>query len=307
MSVLVPNRLFGYVQQKALWAEFFAIVPTRPNKIFCLRARYQDEDGAGQEILMRLLARINVTADSNARADCSLPSDRVFGILGLANNADELRIKATYTKLTETIYKETAKALIEAGHVDVLAYCQFHVPRREKLPSGTPDWSCETRRPFGEYPHNTAFNASRSQPYQRLPLLSCQPFNVIRLRGTRIDTIETIGTRWRPPTIGTPDLNLVRLFLGEVQKFCSLADGKNEAIYRNPTDYQNAHFRIPIVNQEMTDRGVRRRAYLTTAMHGYHSLLQDTREKPNPGNPRAGESELFEYDGIFVFSASVRF
>lgn len=123
-----------------------------------LRAHYQSGDERYKFGLIHLLVKAHVTPDDTPRCDSTLSVDRIFGLLGVATDTQVLNIEIDYESPTEVVYTKVARALIEAGHVDLLAYCQFHPLEVEdvflrdgkivrkvfdsenEIPSWVPDW-----------------------------------------------------------------------------------------------------------------------------------------------------------------------
>jgi hypothetical protein len=76
-----------------------------------------------------------------ARSDCCNPNDRIFALLGLAADAQELAntgLKVSYKNSASLTYQETARAMIAIRNPDILSYCQF--PKFDaSMPSWVPD------------------------------------------------------------------------------------------------------------------------------------------------------------------------
>jgi len=222
-------------------------------------------------------------SDSNQRSECLLEVDRIYGLLGIAKDALKLGIGVDYTKSAERLYTETARIVIEAGHVDMLSYCQFYFREFEgiHIPSWVPDWRYEVRRPCGEYACDTAFCASAKHKYEDVSQKNGQS-NILRLKGVRVDVIESTGSPWRPETLGTPPLQLIDPYLAEIQHLCEQSDAKSQDIYQNPKDRQEAHWRIPIADQEMTVASRRRAS--SHSEDEYHRVLHDIKSGSGPND-----------------------
>jgi hypothetical protein len=85
-----------------------------------------------------LLARSHLVEESVLRMHASDGRDRIYSMLGLAIDADELGITADYSKGCREIYINIARALLKQGNLDILAMCRSRgdVPN---LPSWVPD------------------------------------------------------------------------------------------------------------------------------------------------------------------------
>ncbi|KAJ4334110.1 hypothetical protein N0V95_009253 [Ascochyta clinopodiicola] len=88
----------------------------------------------------RTLATLLVTTWDRASTD---PRDKVFAMLGLVGEAEDVSLKPDYSKSTEQVYREVAREIIvKQGHMDVLLAASG-VDGNEGIPSWVPDWRCE--------------------------------------------------------------------------------------------------------------------------------------------------------------------
>jgi hypothetical protein len=118
------------------------------SSVFGIRDRYHAEGQNPREPLLKLFARTSIPSlGMNIRSNCSVPHGRIFGLLGIASDKEMLAISLTYDKPFRVIYKETARAIIAGGALDLLAYSQF--PKSDpKMPTWVPDWQMQ----FQSYP-----------------------------------------------------------------------------------------------------------------------------------------------------------
>ncbi|KAK1753212.1 HET-6OR heterokaryon incompatibility protein (het-6OR allele) [Echria macrotheca] len=116
-------------------------------RLFSVRARRQNyvlkKPGSEGDKLHVLLRKLFVGRDTEATEH----RDRVFGLLGLAVDAEELGVRVDYTpgaEATARVLTDVARAMIlKGGRVDVLCYAQFpKLSERQVgvLPSWVPDW-----------------------------------------------------------------------------------------------------------------------------------------------------------------------
>lgn len=68
------------------------------------------------------------------------PKDKIYGLLGLASDVEQLDILPDYTKSVEEIYTEVASKILSDGDFRLLQACQHKDGRVLKLPSWVPDW-----------------------------------------------------------------------------------------------------------------------------------------------------------------------
>jgi hypothetical protein len=74
----------------------------------------------------------------------SLPEDRIYAILGLANDSDSISISPDYSKPLYDLYTEVAEKLLlsKISPVQILSHAGIGYSRKvSELPSWAPDWS----------------------------------------------------------------------------------------------------------------------------------------------------------------------
>ncbi|EAU33597.1 predicted protein [Aspergillus terreus NIH2624] len=120
------------------------------------------------------------------------PRDKIFGLYGLlskAGGADGPNWRPDYRKSTAQVFAETTRIIIDEGReLRMLSAVLDHSLRRlENLPSWVPDYSV----PFV----NMMYTAQRAAGDLTLPqpLLQPSPWNVLRIAGTRVDTVLRRG------------------------------------------------------------------------------------------------------------------
>lgn len=139
------------------------------------------------------------------------PRDRIFGVLGLANDQKVLKsrgILPNYTKSTEDIYTETMAALLSRGYISLLSLCRSSGDP-SPLPSWVLNWSVPmsgSLQAFGSdrvtlFPPFSACG-SRSTQCIIVPDKELRP-RMIAMVGKIYDEIIRPGCIWRVP--GTND------------------------------------------------------------------------------------------------------
>jgi hypothetical protein len=114
----------------------------------------------GELDLRTLLVKTNVGYNPTKRIGATDPRDRVYALLGIANDAAAKDIVADYTLPCEQAYIMTARVLLQHGHDDILSLCRTR-GECKNLPSWVPDWSANLRTPWTTlYDHKSLFNAS---------------------------------------------------------------------------------------------------------------------------------------------------
>ncbi len=114
----------------------------------------------GQFTLLALLrltcvGTVNLQRHGPHNLDSTDPRDKIFALLGLASDQEDLRKKGVYpdySKSCEEVYTLTAAALLKQGHLSMLSFIQY--PKiQNNLPSWVPDWSksvCDPLQVFAD-------------------------------------------------------------------------------------------------------------------------------------------------------------
>lgn len=168
--------------------------------------------------------------------------DRVFGILGIARDAEELGVVADYSKTAAEVYEMTARALVRQGHVDVLKWCRSRGGRR---PSWVPNWEARIESSWSEDSGTQVFSAARgsAQPGEDSGDAAATP-GALCLRGAVIDTISKVGTIW----VADPNLSFDQAACRSV--FSDITAYLEESRY-SVRERCDATWRIPIGDKEL--------------------------------------------------------
>ncbi|KAM0417194.1 hypothetical protein ACHAPT_012831 [Fusarium lateritium] len=218
------------------------------SRLFSCRAIRQKHGGEQLHVLLRKLF-----VDHDTRA--SEHRDRVFALLGLAVDADRLRIRPDYISSeggTGRILTQTARVLIEtSGRVDTLCYSQFpKAPELTDLPSWVPDWRSNLRPSFytvNEHTDLHLFAASgEDSVVQVIPAPKGDP-NILGLRGCLVDVVEKVaeGGGWM-------DLSWDHIrylgFFAQVEELWQRSMNKDYPIHGETTRHrkEQARWRVPI-------------------------------------------------------------
>jgi hypothetical protein len=275
----------GEVIEPMLQKQFFDLVKAGPTGAMFylqgLRNRCQIARERGQESphsLIGILGKIFVGTPHEATD----PRDRVFALLGLANDAEKLGIKPAYDEsVTHTdVYITTARAIISTGNVDLLCFVQ-HRNANTTLPSWVADWGGKDRQPdilcpSGQEPWNTSFSASGTQLFQIPSTFNSLPATEISLYGYLIDEVEAVASPWNSGIQNHEDISK---YLSEISQLCDESDAKfastTRDVYEDPATRSTARFLVPTADQERYGVGFVRRATATFSRDGHAQVLEE--------------------------------
>lgn len=267
----VVSRVDMDVERRMLIA---AAQDRRTNAILSTRRRRQNlhrGDGVGDQ-LFNLVRKLFVEHDTQA----TLARDRIYGLLGIAVDADRLGIVPDYTvESSMPILRDAARAMIRSGRVEMLSFSQFpKAPfpgeeRQMELPTWAPDWRPGLARSFytiWEYAEDHLFAASGAEPVDLLP--SSDP-NVLSLGGYFVDTIEETGTTW----LAEGEYSTYFHLLKEIESFCETSAALNRPIYADDTRRAEACWRIPVGDLFWTSETDTRRAHVPVVRDAYNDTI----------------------------------
>lgn len=165
-----------------------------PTTLVGIRRKYLVSGGHS---LRTLLDRVIVKDSNSCRIGATDPRDRVYALLGIANDDAAKDIVADYTLSCEQAYVNTARALLRHGHDDILSLCRIRGTCTD-LPSWVPDWSADLRKPWSTWHvHESLFSASGpwdSTAKARLLTDSDNPLDgKLTLHGVLTDKIKQTG------------------------------------------------------------------------------------------------------------------
>jgi hypothetical protein len=196
------------------------------------------------------------------------PRDHVYGLLAMADDAEELGIVPDYGKEVTEVFVEFAMAYLKRGDLDLMGYCQ--VPKSlPGLPSWVPDWTgCITRRPgmefdpafrdnaWGDTKARVSFLSGASHRDSALDNTAGPP--ILCLEGVRLGEIKNVGRRWSDPDPpDTGDIVVAVLVLHELLTVMSHYEERHvswrecpNTVFAVPID---GTYRLPRPGQDETD------------------------------------------------------
>jgi len=204
----------GYTIVKAYNSSFSSFIDsiiTRPH-------RYQNSSLNENSLFHVLISSLVLESDYN-HPECSDPRDRIFAVLGLADDAIVFDNFPDYRNSCEYVYTEAVKRLLNQGHIDIFSFFQF--PRNLPMPTWVPDWRMMTFAPIAYDPWRDGFAFSASGNSHSHQKITSEDSESISLRGTVVDTIKESGSVWHPNWLGSLDPRASQKYLSEIRAFCA--------------------------------------------------------------------------------------
>jgi hypothetical protein len=215
--------------------------------------------------LLQLLsaAHTSFVAKPWVHTEATEPKDRVFALLGLAEDFALFQDALVYSMTVEEVYRQTASIIISNGGVDLLVYCQpCHTSedepktRNSLLPTWVPDWNTQILHPCNGLPFESPFCASGpidTTSYFPPPKILDHNLNHLQLRGLIVDTIELAGTPCTPEKHQDSDLGRMHTYFEEIRLGCTESDRRLEEsgfdIYTDPSARAAAPYLVPIADR----------------------------------------------------------
>jgi hypothetical protein len=289
-----------YFASTTNWSELFSSgimkilgpTPTAAPALQMLKERrwHQQPHTNDNRKLGNMLRFANILDGADTRLRAKDPRDKVYALLGLAIDADELDIIPDYGQPVEDIYTETAWKLLRSDFSLLFMAQQNNrdIKGESAVPSWVPDWRLDLKhspsdcsmldRPF------RAYGKHRPIP----PHLHGDDHRVLVVTGCIVDIIECAGAILRQENesaSSTPTaLASVQLFLSQIENFCRRSASMDTAIYGSTNDWlSQALYRIPVADQEMGSTVSRSRRRLTEESKQRHKSLVKFLDANNDG------------------------
>ncbi|ORY17489.1 heterokaryon incompatibility protein-domain-containing protein [Clohesyomyces aquaticus] len=147
--------------------------------------------------LKNLLCRVNVLKFNRMRTEATLPVDRVYALLGIANDEAARSILPDYSRGCANAYIAAAKVLLTHGHLDILSLCRKRaIESPTPLPSWVPDWQALINQPWMLYGEDQLFRASGTSKPNASFIDHETGVPRLLICAVHLDHIEHIGQEW---------------------------------------------------------------------------------------------------------------
>ncbi|RSL80766.1 hypothetical protein CEP51_006330 [Fusarium floridanum] len=220
----------------------YTALSQRARPLLSIRNRRQNFNkglGEGDELL-HLFQKLFVNSDTMATRS----RDRIYGLLGLAVDAERLAIKPDYASEDPSpIFTEVARKMIHNGRLGLLSFSQF--PKEhdlEHLPSWVPDWRPNLEASYYTITESGEDHLLAASGDTKVSLEQVQDPNILAVRGYLVDTIEEVGERWHSSNSHAH----CQAHLSRIVDFCAKSTAKKEPIYDNDERRVEAVWRVPV-------------------------------------------------------------
>ncbi|TDZ83713.1 Heterokaryon incompatibility protein 6, OR allele [Colletotrichum sidae] len=255
LAGLIFDHCVGRIAQANTMSDqqhlLLAVQDRRVGPLLAIRRRqrnYAKHAGPGDS-LYHILKKTFV----DGRAQATLPRDRIYGLLSIAVDADRLGIVPDYVRPgCHFAFIEAARAVIQAGNVNVLSFSQFpkDVP---DLPSWVPDWRSGLTASYTAIFDDADKFLTAAAGHTSVEVVPTADPKVLGIRGYAVDAIEEAGDVWTWESGHEPR----RVLLQTISSFCQTHSSKtaSDEVYSSPERRAEAPWRVPVGDLYWTHEG----------------------------------------------------
>ena len=219
--------------------------------------------------LLDLLVTFYVNVPPRSQLRSTDPRDKIYSLLGIASDAEKLKIVPDYSKSVEEVYTDAAAKILSLGKLELLHYVH---PQNPNMPSWVPDWERAKRhitpyefreldKPFSADATMAAFQSG--QPPGDQSVLECHGCIVDSISSfsdfLTDDTTKALLALAEMPSnketrVEFDVLIKFHVHLSQIKQLCQRSALFNPSLYgSSDTWLKEALWRIPVNDQEMID------------------------------------------------------
>jgi hypothetical protein len=236
-----------------------AFVGTTATEVFRSRHGYRYFLGSEGRRLDELMDSLYWCGKSGDEFQASNPRDKVYALIGLAQDAPSLRIIPDYTKSVEEVFIDTTEKMIKCYGLGILRYCNYDAG--SGLPSWVPALFETTNRPIRQtLPADEEFSAGQSADTVNPPRTLSDDRKVLVVQACRIGTVSEVGSTFVEAGQRRPVANYLAAVTSYLKKAaamkqCPYASGDTTDDDGQPEWLQQAEYCIPVGDIESFGQG----------------------------------------------------
>ncbi len=236
--------------------------------------------------LLDLLVTFHVNVSPRTQLRCTDPRDKIYGLLGIALDAEQLNIVPDYSKSVEKVYTEAAAKILSLGKLELLQYVH---PQNPNMPSWVPDWEQDAHRitPYECYWLDKPFSADATVAAFQPRQIPVDP-NVLECNGCIVDSVSSFSDLLTDDTTkallavaemqsnrGAFDAPIeIHVHLSQIKQLCQRSALLNPSLYGPSNTLLNeALWRIPTADREVDGHFLRYQRATSESERRYNGLL----------------------------------
>ena len=257
--------------------------------------------------LLDLLVIFYVNVQPRTQLRSTDPRDKIYGLLGIASDAEQPKIVPNYSKSVEEVCTEAAAKILSLGKLELLQYIH---PQNPNMPSWVPDWEQDKRRitPYECLALENPFSADATMAaFQPRQIAGYQ--NVFECNGCMVDSVSSFSDFLRDDVIESflaivemssnketqREFNaLIKIHehLSQIKQLCQRSALLNPSLYGPSNNWFNeALWRIPVADQEVMDGDSQRYQRATSESERRYNGLLNTIEAWNSLSIKRGDPD----------------
>ena len=248
---------------------------------------------------------VNVTPRSQLRS--TDPRDKIYSLLGIALDAEQLKIVPDYSKSVEEVYTDAAAKILSLGKSEILHYVH---PQTPNMPSWVPDWG-GAKRPITPYEFrelDKPFSADATMAAFQPGKTPGDP-SVLECNGCIVDSVSSFSDFLTDDTtkallalaempsnketrVEFDVLIKFHVHLSQIKQLCQRSALLNPFLYGTSESWlKEALWRIPVNDQEMIDAHFTRYQRATSESERRYTGLLNTIEAWKSIGVRLGDQD----------------